>query len=85
MDEHSKALFFYEKAFTIWQKTLPPTHTYLAICYSNMGGVYRKMDEYTKALECYERALVIFQHSLPPNHRNINDMKENIEFVKTKL
>jgi tetratricopeptide (TPR) repeat protein len=85
MKEYSKVLSFYEKALEIEQKTLPSNHPDLATTYNNMAVIYEKMKEYSKALSFYERTLDIKQRLFPPNHPTLQEVKENIEYVRTKL
>jgi tetratricopeptide (TPR) repeat protein len=85
MGEYSKVPSFYEKAFEIQQKTLPPNHPNLAISYSNIAAVCYNMGEYPKALSYFERTLNMFQISLPSNHPNIQAIQENIEVLEKKL
>ena len=77
-DDYEKALWYYEKALEIWQKTLPPNHPLLATSYNNIGGVYRYMGKYSKALSFYEKALEIWQKTLPPNHPDLATSCSNI-------
>ena len=43
MGEYSKALSYYEKAQQIWQKSLPPTHPYIAEVKSDIENVKKKL------------------------------------------
>ena len=85
MREHSKALKYFEKSLQIRTEAFPEKHSDLAQSYNNIGWVYRNMTEYKKALVYYERAFDIWQQLLPADDRNIENVKESIDFVKNKL
>ena len=85
MGENSKALSFGERALEIRQETLPANHPDLAISYNNVGCVLYLSGEYSKSLSYLERAKEIWQTSLPANHRNMKDVIDAINLVKTKL
>ncbi|CAF1362822.1 unnamed protein product, partial [Adineta ricciae] len=69
--DYKMAIEYYEKAFEIYQKTLPSNHPDLATSYHSIDSVYRNMGEYSKALTYFQRALNIRQHALPANHPHI--------------
>jgi tetratricopeptide (TPR) repeat protein len=85
MGEYSKALSFCEKALEIEQKIHPSNHPDLTTSYNNIARVYDNMGEYSKALSFYERARDILQLSLPANHCSVENVQQNIQFVKKKL
>ncbi|CAF1122957.1 unnamed protein product [Adineta steineri] len=69
--DYEKAIWYYEKALEIREKTLPSNHPHLAGSYNNIGAVYDNMGEYSKALSYYEKALEIQQKTLPANHPDL--------------
>ncbi|CAF3904094.1 unnamed protein product [Adineta steineri] len=75
--DYEKAIWYYEKALEICQKTLPSNHPSLATSYNNIGSVYSKMGEYSKALSFYEKALEIWQKTLPSNHPDLASSYNN--------
>ena len=78
---YPEAITFYEQSLEIFKKTLPSTHTNLAMSYNNIGEVYRHMGNYPKALSSHEKALSIRQQSLPPNHPDLSMSYNNIGAV----
>ncbi|CAF0790511.1 unnamed protein product [Adineta steineri] len=76
--DYEKAIWYYEKALEIEQKTLPSNHPDLAISYNNIGSVYDKMGEYSKALSYHEKALKIRKKTLPTNHPSLAAPYNNI-------
>jgi tetratricopeptide (TPR) repeat protein len=83
--EYNEAIRFYEKSLEIYKKTLPPTHSNLAVSHNNIGNVYFNMGNYSKALSSYEQALEIQQHSLPSNHPDLAMSFNNIGEVYKKM
>ena len=79
--EYQKALFFYEKALDIQQKTRPVNHLSLATSYNNIGAVYNEMREYSKTLSFYEKAQDILQKTLPANHPHVASSYNNLGLV----
>ncbi|CAF1340691.1 unnamed protein product [Adineta steineri] len=57
--DDERAIWYYEKALEIQQKTLPSNNPLLAISYNNIGGVYDNIGEYSKALLFFQKALEI--------------------------
>jgi Tfp pilus assembly protein PilF len=78
---YNEALFFYERAMEIFQKSPPANHPDLATSYNNIGLVYHNMGEYSKALASHEQALEIRQKSLPANHPDLATSYNNIGSV----
>ncbi|CAF1462350.1 unnamed protein product [Adineta steineri] len=79
--DYQKAIWYYEKALEIEQKTLPSNHPHLATSYNNIGSVYKNMGEYSKALSFYEQALEIQEKTLPSNHPDLANSYNNIACV----
>lgn len=65
------------------QKEVEPQKT--ALCYDEIGLVYRIQGNYSKALECYFQALDILQSSLGQNHPDVATNYDNIGVVYYKL
>jgi len=61
-----ESTFLLRKSLEIYQRTLPPNHPDLAVCYNNTGFLYETMGEYSKALSFYEKSLEILQKTLSP-------------------
>ena len=83
-DQHGdfkEALYFYEHAFKIQQRSLPADHPHLAASYNNIGMVYRNMGDYSEALSFLEQALAIRQKSLPASHPQLATSYNNIGLV----
>ncbi|CAF1161747.1 unnamed protein product [Adineta steineri] len=79
--DYKKAIWYYEKALEMRQKTLPSNHPDLATSYNNIGSVYDNMGEYSKALLHYEKAFKIDQKTLPSNHPDLATSYNNIGLV----
>ncbi|CAF1456000.1 unnamed protein product [Adineta steineri] len=79
--DYEKAIWYYEKALEICQKTLPSNHPSLATSYNNIGLVYKNMGEYSKALSYYEKALEIQHKTFPSNHPSLATSYNNIGSV----
>ncbi|CAF4122903.1 unnamed protein product [Rotaria sp. Silwood2] len=65
--DYENAIWYYEQALEVWQKTLPLNDSNLIVSYNNIGGVYKNMGEYSKALSFYEKACEICEKMLPAN------------------
>ncbi|CAF0728633.1 unnamed protein product [Adineta steineri] len=83
--DYKKAIWYYEQALEIQEKTLPSNHPSLATSYNNIGLVYNNMGEYSKALSYYEKALEIKQKTLPSNHPSLATSYNNIGLVYSKM
>ncbi|CAF0987490.1 unnamed protein product [Adineta steineri] len=83
--DYEKAIWYYEKALKIRQKTLPSNHPLLATPYSNIGSVYKRMGEYSKALSFYEKTLEIREKTFPSNHSLLATSYGNIGSVYDKM
>ncbi|CAF0761669.1 unnamed protein product [Adineta steineri] len=75
--DYEKAIWYYEEALEICQKTLPSNHRDLATSYNSIGLVCDNMGEYSKALSYYEKALKIRQRTLPSNHPDLAQSYNN--------
>ncbi|CAF4303702.1 unnamed protein product, partial [Adineta steineri] len=78
---YEKAIWYYEQALEIDQKTLSSNQSSLATPYNNIGFVYDNMGEYSKALSYHEKALEIQQNTLPSNHSSLARSYNNIGAV----
>ncbi|CAF1488531.1 unnamed protein product, partial [Adineta steineri] len=76
--DYKKAIWYYEQALEIQEKTLRSNHPSLATLYNNIGSVYDSMGEYSKALSYYEKALEVRQKTLPSNHPDLATSYNNI-------
>ncbi|CAF1334267.1 unnamed protein product [Adineta steineri] len=83
--DYKKAIWYYEKALEIRQKTLPSNHPDLTTSYNNIGSVYKNMGEYSKALSFYEKALEIQQQTLPSDHPDLAASYNNIGSVHDEM
>ncbi|CAF4120659.1 unnamed protein product [Adineta steineri] len=79
--DYEKAIWYYEQAIEIQQKTLPSNDPDLATSYNDIGLVYNNMGQYSKALSYYEKALEIYQKTLPSNHLDLATSYNNIGSV----
>ncbi|CAF1446032.1 unnamed protein product [Adineta steineri] len=75
---YAKAIWYYQNALAIREKTVPSNHPDLATSYSNIGWAYNKMADYPKALSFTEKALEIDQKTLPSNHPDLTTSYNNI-------
>ena len=82
---YQEAIKYFEKALSIYEKTLPPKHPHLASSYNNIGLAYGKINEYSKALEAHENALKIYQKIRPSNHPDLASTFNNIGLVHNGL
>ncbi|CAF1334344.1 unnamed protein product [Adineta steineri] len=76
--DYEKAIWYFEKALEICQKTLPSNHPNLATSYNNIGSAYDRMGEHSKALSSHEKALEIDQTILPSNQPDFAVSYNNI-------
>ncbi|CAF0794620.1 unnamed protein product [Adineta steineri] len=82
---YENAIWYYEKALEIRQKTLPSNDPFLATSYNNIGLVYCDIGEYSKALSYYEKALEIRQKTLPSNHLDLAQSYNSIGTVYVNI
>ena len=69
MGEYFKALYCFEKALSIVEKTQPLDPFSLAILYSNIGQIYYDIGDYSKALSYHEQAVLSIESGiLLPKH-----------------
>ena len=83
--DYTSALSFYQKAFEIRRKNLPPNHRSLSVSYNNMGEVQRQMGDYYSAFETQKKALNIKERSLRPNDPSFAVTYNNIALAKESL
>ncbi|CAF1553179.1 unnamed protein product, partial [Adineta steineri] len=83
--DYEKAIWYYEKALEIREKTLASNHPLLATPYSNIGSVYKRMGEYSKALSFYEKTLEIREKTFPSNHSLLATSYGNIGSVYDEM
>ncbi|CAF0785941.1 unnamed protein product [Adineta steineri] len=83
--DYEKAIWYYEQAVEIRQKTLPSNHPDLATSYNNIGSVYNRIGEYLKALSYYEKALEIRETFLPSSHPDLASSYNNIGSVYNRM
>ena len=81
IEEYGEAIYFFEKAYEIYEKTLPPEHLDLAESCINIGSAYEKMNEYSTANSFYEKAIQIGQRSLPASHPTIRQWRKMLKDV----
>ncbi|MDX1905303.1 MAG: tetratricopeptide repeat protein, partial [Thermonemataceae bacterium] len=65
-----KALYFYQKAFTIYQQSYPENHPKIAVAYANIGIAQKTLKEYVKSEEAFKKALSIWKNMYPEGHPN---------------
>ncbi|CAF1156481.1 unnamed protein product [Adineta steineri] len=83
--DNEKAIWYYEQALEIEQKTCPSNHASFATSYNSIGLVYHSMGEYSKALSFYQQALEIRQKTLPANHSDLAQSYNNIGGVYNSM
>jgi CHAT domain-containing protein/uncharacterized protein HemY len=60
-NDEDKALTFYEKALAIYEQLHGKSHPKIAIAYTNIGFIYRKMELFGDAINNLESALTIWE------------------------
>ncbi|CAF0793202.1 unnamed protein product [Adineta steineri] len=83
--KYEEAIQNYEKALKINEKSLPPTHEYLAYSYNNIGTVYVLSGQYSKALSFLEKALEIRQKACPTDESELGTCYGNIASVYDEM
>ena len=68
MGAYDQALPLYQRALTIREKALGPTHPDTAAGLNNLAGMYETMGAFDQALPLYQRALGIYEKALGPEH-----------------
>ncbi|CAF2741352.1 unnamed protein product [Rotaria sp. Silwood2] len=71
IQEYSKSLMYYEKAFNFRQKQLPHVHLDIAASLNNLGLIEWKMNHAYEALDNYRQSLDIRKQLLPSDHNDI--------------
>ncbi|UJR12530.1 hypothetical protein I4U23_016705 [Adineta vaga] len=67
-NRRNHALDSYNKALTIYRKNFDENHPKIAMCYSNIAGLFERRAYYGTALEYREKALNVAIHTLPIIH-----------------
>ncbi|CAF3487270.1 unnamed protein product [Adineta steineri] len=83
--DHENAIWYYQKALEIFQKSLPSNHPNLVTSYNGIGNQFAKLGQYSKALSYYEKAHEIKQNTLPSNHHDLVISYNNIGNVYNKM
>lgn len=65
-----KALAYYEKALSIYEKMHGKDHPKIAIASNNIGAMYRQLELYGDAVNNFETALTIWKKVYPNGHPN---------------
>ncbi|CAF4387181.1 unnamed protein product [Rotaria sp. Silwood2] len=68
MGDYSKALQFHEKAYEIFEKSVPLNRSQLTLSLLNSAECYEKMGDYAMALKNLQNAFQIQQKILPENN-----------------
>jgi len=76
--DYVKALEYYQKALSIFEKVLGKEHPSTATTYNNIAGVYYKQGDYVKVLEYYQKALSIAEKVLGNKHPSTATTYNNI-------
>ena len=82
---YEKALENHLKALAIWEKVLGIEHLEVANSCNDIGMIYYSQGNYSKAYEYFSKAFVIREKALGPNHPDTKDVKDNMEYMKTKI
>ena len=85
LGDFASALSFYQKAFDIRRRCLPPNHRSLSVCYNNMGEVHRQLGDYPNALATQKKALDIKEKILRPNDPAFAVTYNNIALANESL
>ena len=62
--EYWEALFYFQIAYEIQKRALPPNHPHLGASYNNMAIVYTKIGKRPIALSYFKKALELFHTTL---------------------
>lgn len=85
LGDFASALSFYQKAFDIRRRCLPPNHRSLSVSYNNMGEVHRQLGDYYNALATQKKALDIKEKILRPNDPAFAVTYNNIALANESL
>ena len=72
----------YDRAVVLYEASLGPDHTDLALTLNNQALLYHAQEEYAKAEPLYERALEIWERSLGAEHLNVAAGLNNLGAVR---
>ena len=82
LENHKKAIEYFEKALAIDLKIYGDEHPTVAIRWNNLGGAWDSLGEYKKTLRYYEKALKIFKATLGPNHPYTKTAQNNLYYLQ---
>lgn len=85
LGDYDKALEYCFKNLAISEDVLGTEHPDTAKSYNDIGAVYHYKGDYDKALEYYFKALAIYEKVLGSEHPATRAIKENIEYIKSKM
>jgi tetratricopeptide (TPR) repeat protein len=76
-----EALPLYQRALTVREQELGPTHPSTAISLNNLAELYRRQGKDAEALPLYQRALAIYEQELGPTHPNTATSLNNLALL----
>jgi tetratricopeptide (TPR) repeat protein len=79
--DYKKAIWYYEQALEIQEKTLSPNDPRLAKTFNNIGMIYECTEEYPKALSFLEKNIEILEKAISPNYPLLATGYNNIGLV----
>ena len=74
----SEAAGLYQRALTIFQKSMGARHPNVATVSLNLGASYQAQNRSGDAVPHYERALAIFEQALSPEHSYVTVLRRSI-------
>lgn len=83
--DYQKSLDYYEAALSLDIRDHGEGYSGIAIDYTNLGKVRRKLEDYQKALEHYERALSINVKNYGDKHPSVADNHYDVGFAFAEL
>jgi len=79
------ALVYLQKALDIRLSIYPDSHPSIATSYNNIGYILKTQNKYNDALSHFKKSLEIYLQFYNDNHPNVQKVKQNIEFLKSKI
>jgi tetratricopeptide (TPR) repeat protein len=71
----------FKRALSIWEKSVPPDHPYIATALDNLGEVLRAEARYAEAEPLYRRAFTIREKSLGADHPFVATTLNNLALL----
>lgn len=71
LGQYADAELLYKRSLAIYEQTLEPDHSELAVSLNNLAFFYHGQGKYSKAEPLYERSLTIYEKTLGPDHSDV--------------